>query len=158
MPYSDETPSERNARIQRQHSQEMALRYAAMVVASAKGDEMIDAPTLDNSFRAVIDWFEEDISHSIQLRTSVPRLAEATNGEGSVGNSPGLSSEQVEALVAKIKATPQALHPMIKVKMTGMGVTSTKSLQGAVEQLSSVKAVELETYIDEQIGYEGGGE
>src|SRR6266496_505545 len=131
---------ERGARIQRQHSQEMAIRYAALLG---------EVPSLDKHLKGLIDWFEDDISHSIQLREASP--AESPNGGSSDGDAVPLSADQVEMLVTKIRETPNTLHPMIKVWMTGKGVTSTRSLESAVAQLSSTSADELSEYIDSQI-------
>jgi hypothetical protein len=46
---------DRSSRIERQHSQEMAIRYCAL-----KG---IDAPSHED-LRKLIDWFQRDISHT----------------------------------------------------------------------------------------------
>ena len=53
-----------SAQIQRQHSQEMALRYAAIRAEK----EMLPEPFKLGDLRAVIDWFEEDIAQSVALR------------------------------------------------------------------------------------------
>ncbi len=45
---------DRSNRIERQHSQEMAIRYAAL-----KGLTTIDS----NDLRTLIDWFQRDIGH-----------------------------------------------------------------------------------------------
>lgn len=53
-----------SAQIQRQHSQEMALRYAAIRAEK----EMLPEPFKLEDLRAVIDWFEKDIEQSVALR------------------------------------------------------------------------------------------
>lgn len=53
-----------SAQIQRQHSQEMALRYAAL----RADKEMLPEPFTLADLRKVIDWFEQDIAQSVALR------------------------------------------------------------------------------------------
>jgi hypothetical protein len=57
---------ERTNAIQRQHSQEMALRYAAI-----KGNkELLPDPFTLEDLRKVIDWFEKDISPDARQKTA----------------------------------------------------------------------------------------
>jgi hypothetical protein len=56
---------EQTSAIQRQHSQEMALRYAAI-----RGEkEMLPARFTLTDLRMVIDWFEQDINPANRVKT-----------------------------------------------------------------------------------------
>jgi hypothetical protein len=53
---------DRSSRIERQHSQEMALRYWSLL---ARGGALSPEDCKDTQkLRAVIDWFQRDVSHS----------------------------------------------------------------------------------------------
>jgi hypothetical protein len=53
---------DRSSRIERQHSQEMALRYWSLLArgGALSPEDCKDTPKL----RAVIDWFQRDVSHT----------------------------------------------------------------------------------------------
>jgi|SRR5215469_13599447 len=53
---SEHDPFDRSSRIERQHSQEMALRYFALNSKNV-------APTTEQ-LRGMIDWFQRDVGHS----------------------------------------------------------------------------------------------
>jgi hypothetical protein len=57
---------EESAKMQRQHSQEMALRYAAIRAEK----EMLPEPFKLADLKSVIDWFEKDIADSTALRAT----------------------------------------------------------------------------------------
>lgn len=56
---------DRSSRIERQHSQEMCLRYLAIKVSVVQGEDlkkMLQMPTTED-LRALIDWFQRDVGH-----------------------------------------------------------------------------------------------
>lgn len=133
----------RTAQIQRQHSQEMAVRYLA-----ANKSKASDKITLE-VVEATTDWFENDINNAVRLRDV--SIEQTSNGDVPVASEEVLSLDDAILLVEKIKGTPDAMHPMIKNKMTSMGVKGVRSVEDAVKQLTPAKATELEDYIDSQV-------
>lgn len=133
----------RTAQIQRQHSQEMALRY--LVAQKAKASETFSLDVV----RETTDWFERDIDDAVRLRQT--SIEQTSNGTVPVAVEEVITLDTAILLTEKIKGTPQTLHPMIKNKMTGMGITGVKSVDQAVQRLTPDQASELEDYIDSQV-------
>lgn len=145
------TPDElRTAQIQRQHSQEMALRYLTAQKAKASDSFPLDM------VKEVTDHFEADIGNSIQLAAfeefATKTVVKGEPAAAATNGSPSL--DEALALVDKIKAAPTSLHPMIKVRLTAMGIKGVSSLEEAVAQLDKEQAKKLDDFIDSQIDTE----
>ena len=143
----------RTAQIQRQHSQEMAIRYAAHVGKKPTASDAKDGLYKDhlNWLKLVIDWFEVDIKNAVAIRESQVSTEVQPNGnEKVIPTELVLSLDAAMALKEKIEGAPETMHPMIKVKMGSMGVKGAKDLLSALGQLTPMQAEQLEDYIDAQ--------
>jgi hypothetical protein len=66
--FKPDNGSDRSSRIERQHSQEMAIRYWTLL---GKGGVLSPEDCKDTQkLRAVIDWFQRDISHTPSAPTA----------------------------------------------------------------------------------------
>jgi hypothetical protein len=136
----------RTAQIQRQHSQEMALRLVHTIVSRLPAKEV---PSFEQAWGFVVgltDDFERDIKNAVAFREA---RKDVNKDVKSNGNPTEVVIDDIQAkkIVTVIKETDTALHPMIKNKMTSMGIKGINNLERAVKQLTPEKAEDLRDYI-----------
>jgi hypothetical protein len=94
QPESERDP-ERAARILRQHSQEMALRYVALTGLDVDPENR--QPALEQIVKPFIDWFDQDVIQTSQAVSSAQGPPPAGNdGAPSQSASPGSNSSPAE--------------------------------------------------------------
>jgi hypothetical protein len=109
QPESERDP-ERSARILRQHSQEMALRY--LTVSGFSVDPENRSVALEQNVRPIIDWFDADVIQAAQKAGGSLPHAEA--GTASAATPPAAQEAQSNAEYLS-KLLEQAGFPLIQI-------------------------------------------